>query len=577
MTKITWEGSETFLHGVRVVGPSAADRPRRPRPSTSTPYQPVQEHNECDMSIPRQPLVRPVCLEIPDTPLHHIGQEGRQGYRPAAPIQRFNNTSLNWPSWFRHFRVVADVHGWDKSQRALQLVSYLDEAAMNVAQELGNDELYDYDILVKLLSDRFDPASRVSASQSRFHGRLRRHHEDADSFADAIMDICHVGYPQSSPELRQELISEQFAWGQSDPELKKYLWVVIRTQKDQKMQTLIEVCTDFASLSPSVNIHRPAEQAFAMEEDNESEEMFAMMDRSQWSGQGVSEPALPPSLSQMFARRMGYEMRPITRWANHLLGSPRTSFASRHYLSGKDVTSPKSSVSAAVRWDIRKLVAQSRIRHYRSSHRVGTCSRIINNSEHQFPTRKRHLARDLTQTGLNAIHQDFTASSSTDSARKTSPSDLYHSTTIHTADSVTENAVRFLDHDTTGLTGASIVRTTDSSAISGRRDDGRVETTQTGPPLNHPETGHDDHVDDAVLQISGAGHSGVPRGLGIVGDSYVRLSILDFGLCWSTGGSVGMYFKDTARCQWNWYRGVRMFSLRGVIHGNANGFSRTNL
>ena len=104
----------------------------------------MREHIACDMSIPSQPLVQLVCLETPDTPLHRIGQEGCQGYRPAAPIQRFNNKSLNWPSWFRHFRAVADVHGWDKSQRTLQLVSYLDETAMNVAQELGDDELYDY-------------------------------------------------------------------------------------------------------------------------------------------------------------------------------------------------------------------------------------------------------------------------------------------------------------------------------------------------------------------------------------------------------------------------------------------------
>ena len=73
------------------------------------------------------------------------------------------------------------------------MVSYLDEKAMNVAQELSDRELYDYDALVRLLSARFDPASRVSASRSRFH--------------------------------------EQFVRGQSDPELKKYLWVVIRTQK----------------------------------------------------------------------------------------------------------------------------------------------------------------------------------------------------------------------------------------------------------------------------------------------------------------------------------------------------------
>ena len=232
--------------------------PGRHRPSTSTPYQPVREHIACDMSTPRQPLVRPACLEVPDAPLRGMGQEGRQSYRPAAPIQHFNNKSLNWPAWFRHCRAVADVHGWDKNQRALQLVSYLDQTAMNVAQELGDD---DYDIMVKLLGDQFDPASRVSASQSRFHGRSRRHHEDADSFADAITELCRVGYPQSSPELRQELISDQFVRGQSDPEL------MIRTQKDRKLQTLIGVCTDFASLSPSVNIHRPVEQASAVEED----------------------------------------------------------------------------------------------------------------------------------------------------------------------------------------------------------------------------------------------------------------------------------------------------------------------
>ena len=109
---------------------------------------------------------------------------------------------------------------------------YLDEKAMNVAQELSDRELYNYDVLVKLLGDRFDPASQVSASRSRFHGRTRRHQEDADTYADSITELCQLGYPQSSPELRQELISEQFVRGQSDPELKKYLWVVIRTQKD---------------------------------------------------------------------------------------------------------------------------------------------------------------------------------------------------------------------------------------------------------------------------------------------------------------------------------------------------------
>ena len=201
-------------------------------------------------------------------------------------------------------------------------MSYLDETAMNVAQELGDSDLYNYDILVKLLSDRFDPASRVSAFRSRFHDRSRRHHEDA--FADALAELCRVGYPQSPPELCQELIAEQFVRGQSYPELKKYLWVVIRTQKDRKLQMLIEVCTDFSSLVTPTHLHRPAEQTFAVhhhfesytEEDEESEDVFAIGDRPSWNDNRRSpDPSASPILQQMFtlARRMGYEMRPIAR------------------------------------------------------------------------------------------------------------------------------------------------------------------------------------------------------------------------------------------------------------------------
>ena len=210
---ITWQGGDTFLHGVRVVGTNEDTHHLRPRPATSIPYSPICEHAPCIMSTPCS--THPVCLETPATPAHRTGQEGHPSYRPAAPIQRFNNKTISWPVWFHHFKAVADVHGWDKDQRALQLVAYLDETAMNVAQELSDQELYNYDVLVKLLGDRFDPASRVSASRSRFHGRTRRHQEDADTYSDSIAELCRLGYPQSSPELRQDLISEQFGVGLS--------------------------------------------------------------------------------------------------------------------------------------------------------------------------------------------------------------------------------------------------------------------------------------------------------------------------------------------------------------------------
>ena len=49
---MTWQGSDTFLHDVKVFGPNAAEPPLRPRPATSTPYIPVWEHVSCHMSTP---------------------------------------------------------------------------------------------------------------------------------------------------------------------------------------------------------------------------------------------------------------------------------------------------------------------------------------------------------------------------------------------------------------------------------------------------------------------------------------------------------------------------------------------
>ena len=305
--------NETFLHGVRVVG-AKIPRPTGQEPVMSTPYPRGRNDDRNSSPMTGQP---------PSPEVSEFGQETISNAHPSqkpvkdTPIQRFNNKSLNWAAWFRHFRAVADVHRWSKEQRALQLVSYLDETAMNVAQELGDGDLYNYDVLVKLLGDRFDPASRVPASRSRFHARSRRHHEDADAFADALAELCRVGYPQSPPELQQELIAEQFVRGQSDPELKKYLWVVIRTQK---LQTLIEVCTDFSNVVPPTHLHRPAEQTFAVHQQAESyteevedlEDVFAVGDRPSWNRRSPDTSA-PPSLQQMFALacRMGYEMRPI--------------------------------------------------------------------------------------------------------------------------------------------------------------------------------------------------------------------------------------------------------------------------
>ena len=96
---------------------------------------------------------------------------------------------------------------------------------------------------------------------------MRQHQEVADTFVDELNMLCCCGYPRSSVEMRQELISEQFIRGQADPELQSHLWVVMRTQPDRNLQTLIEVCTDFGNMRPGTSLLRPAEQVYAFREE----------------------------------------------------------------------------------------------------------------------------------------------------------------------------------------------------------------------------------------------------------------------------------------------------------------------
>ena len=81
---------------------------------------------------------------------------------------------------------------------------------------------------------------------------------DTDSFANALNLLYRGGYLKRSQELQQELICEQVVHGQTDYELQKHLWVVMKTQTDHTLQTLIGLHIIFCSMgSPLIYIAQP--------------------------------------------------------------------------------------------------------------------------------------------------------------------------------------------------------------------------------------------------------------------------------------------------------------------------------
>ena len=62
---ITWEDNETFLHGVRVVGPGPP-RPTGMGPVMSTPDQPMREHDRDNTSTTALPPTPVTPVMVPD-------------------------------------------------------------------------------------------------------------------------------------------------------------------------------------------------------------------------------------------------------------------------------------------------------------------------------------------------------------------------------------------------------------------------------------------------------------------------------------------------------------------------------
>ena len=113
-----------------------------------------------------------------------------------------------------------------------------------------------------------------------------------------------------------------------------------------------------------------------------------------------------------------------------------------------------------------------------------------------------------------------------------------------------------------------------------------METTQTGSLMDRPDSPYTDHVDDSVLQISGAGHWFLDGWIGdhsveFLVDSGSSVTAMSYSLYQTlvqTGAPVGaLGYTSRTLCGANGTRSVGMLSLCGVIHGTTDRVSHTRL
>ena len=270
--------------------------------------------------------------------------------------------------------------------------------------------------------------------------------------------------------------------------------MVIRTQKDRKLHTLIEVFTDFSSLVSPTHLHRPAEQTYAVhqqaesntEEVDDQEDVFAVGDRPPWNRRSP-DTSVSPSLQQMFvlARRMGYEMRPIA-------GQPD---AQRRPPENRPSPDQNRGFRPPARAGITRELSAS------AAESLAIC-RVVARDRRQQQSGKLLVDRDITPTGLYALHPAPLSSSYITSTSSTQSQDIDIIPIHPQSNTCTETCASF--------TVEVLSLDTEEHRSSADTDQDAARSYTTIRPVNKSVDWSvavdNQQTDEDVMQISGAGH-----------------------------------------------------------------------
>ena len=89
--------------------------------------------------------------------------DGEYSYSPPCEMsikpQTFDGTE-DFDEYLSQFKVLVDLHGWNYREKSLYLASSLVRNARSVLSELNEDQMRDFNSLVKVLNVRYGSVER---------------------------------------------------------------------------------------------------------------------------------------------------------------------------------------------------------------------------------------------------------------------------------------------------------------------------------------------------------------------------------------------------------------------------------
>ena len=118
---------------------------------------------------------------------------------------------------------MSQWNNWSKNEKAAHLAWSLRGPAQRILGDLTRDKLINYEALVAVLTQRFNPAEREMAYRCEFRNRKRQLRETAADYGYALKRLATRAYSTVLISLRESIVVEQFIIGLGSTEIRQHV------------------------------------------------------------------------------------------------------------------------------------------------------------------------------------------------------------------------------------------------------------------------------------------------------------------------------------------------------------------
>ena len=171
----------------------------------------------------------------------------RQAALTTTKVPLFNG-STSWEQYLQVFDAIVLSNGWGDATAAWQLLSHLQDDALNVALLIPVPLQATRKELTDALSSHYGSPGRLANYRREFDKTVRKRGEDPSNFAITLETLAAKAFDDMGQEARLRLIRDRFIAGHESCDLRRYLDCV---PPDTPLRDIVDRCRVWESHSDS--------------------------------------------------------------------------------------------------------------------------------------------------------------------------------------------------------------------------------------------------------------------------------------------------------------------------------------